>query len=87
MYKRVAGVVQAEVDGERVLLAPSSLGYFGLNAVGAHVWDLLEQGPQGVSDLVSALVAEYDVDDATCHADVTQFLVTASDAAVIETTD
>lgn len=87
MYKRVAGVVEAEVDGERVLLAPSSLAYFGLNAVGARVWDLVGERPQSLADLVATLTLEYDVDEATCRTDVSQFLATAADAVVIELVD
>lgn len=84
MIKRVEGVVEADIDGERVLLAPASLGYFGLNAVGARVWDLVGQEGTSVTELISQLTSEFDVDLTTCEADVQTFLRAATQAGAIQ---
>ena len=84
MINRVAGVVEAEIDGERVLLTPKTLAYFALNGVGAQVWDLI--GVQGATEesLVTDLLAEFDVDEATCRGGVTEFLSAAAEVGVLE---
>lgn len=48
-------------------------GIISLNDSGAMLWKTLEQGGDK-SALVSALTAEYNVDEATAAADVEEFL-------------
>lgn len=83
MISRVDGVVEAEIDGERVLLAPSSLTYFGLNYVGSRVWDLVGDEGKDRAELITELCAEFDIDLRTCELDVTDFLLAAEQAEVI----
>jgi hypothetical protein len=83
MISRADGVVEAEIDGERVLLAPSSLTYFGLNYVGARVWDLVGEAGKDRSELITELCSEFDIDLRTCELDVTDFLLAAEKAEVI----
>ncbi len=63
------GVVFREIEGETVLLNLESGQYFGLNAVGTRIWQLLgELGrPRPVVD---ALLDEFDVPPATLESDV-----------------
>lgn len=44
-----------------------------LNDTGKFLWERLETGAE-VEELVSALLAEYDVDEATAHAGVERFV-------------
>lgn len=83
MITRVPGVIEADIDGERVLLAPSSLTYFGLNGVGTRVWDHI--GESGIDEhaLITSLLEEFDVDEGTCRTDVHEFLLAAESAEVI----
>lgn len=69
---RTAGVVEAQFDDVRVLLN-DDLEYLGLDEVGQRIWDLLAQ-PSSLDALVAQLTDEYDVDEATCRADVGRFL-------------
>ena len=39
---RTQGSIEAEVDGERILLSPKDFSYFGLTGTGAPVWDLID---------------------------------------------
>lgn len=86
MITRVDGVVEADIDGERVLLAPSSLTYFGLNPVGARVWDLV--GSDGIvkESLLDQLLSEFDVDAETCRTDVDDFITAATKAGTVQET-
>ena len=72
-YRTDPAVASSEVDGEITLLDPRSGLYFGLEDVGAEVWRLLAE-PRSVAELCDALLAEYDVSQGECEADVSGLL-------------
>ena len=56
--RRVVGAVEAEVDGELVLLSPADFGYFGAEGSGAEIWALVDgEHSVDVVDFVTALAA------------------------------
>ena len=67
------GQVSANMGGEEVILDLSAGIYYGLDAVGASVWALLEK-PCTVASLQEAILAEYDVDPAQCLHDLQALL-------------
>jgi hypothetical protein len=67
--RRVEDVMTAPADDELVLLRAETNEYFGLDAVGARIWELLAT-PSSVDGMVPSLVTEFDVDAETCRADV-----------------
>jgi hypothetical protein len=84
VIKRTTDVVEADIDGERLLLAPSTFAYFGLNDVGARVWDLIGVHGKELDDILDALIAEFDVDRETCRRDVEEFLQAAVQAGTVQ---
>jgi hypothetical protein len=70
---RITGVLEAEVDGDRVLMHPDDFSYFGLSETGSAVW-LLVDGTRSVDDIVASLSEEYDAGPDTIRADVLAFL-------------
>ena len=66
-------VLTQEVSGEMVLMDLSSEQYFGLDAVGARVWNLLEQGT-APADLLSILLREYEVEQLQLESDIEELL-------------
>lgn len=66
-------VVFRELDGQSVVLNLSSGRYFGLNAVGTRVWQLIAQGA-GVDSVIRTVTAEYEADAATIERDVLALL-------------
>ena len=84
MIKHADGVVEADIDGDRVLLAPSSLTYFGLNPVGARVWDLVGSDGSTKESVLQTLTTEFEVDLTTCTKDVEEFLEAATQAGTLE---
>ena len=72
-------VLEAEVDGQRVLMSPKDYAYFGLVDTGALVWDRID-GQKSIDELVAALAAEFDTDPVQVRSDVDEF-VSALDAA------
>lgn len=57
------------LDGEAVLLDLESGTYFGLNGVGARVWQLLEAGST-FDATIDAIEREFDAPRATVERDV-----------------
>ncbi|MEA2437069.1 MAG: hypothetical protein QOF65_1625 [Thermoleophilaceae bacterium] len=70
---RTGDPLAAPVDDELVMLDPRKGRYFGLNPIGARIWELIEE-PRSVESLCARLQAEFDVPDETCRADVLAFL-------------
>lgn len=67
-----------EIAGERFLVPVGktiydSNGLFSLTEVGAFIWDLLPS-VENADQIITAVLNEYDVDEATATADVTAFL-------------
>ena len=71
--------LEAEVDGQRVLMSPKDYAYFGLVDTGALVWDRIADRTS-LDDLVRTLAAEFDTDPEQVRTDVDEF-VSALDAA------
>ncbi len=61
------------IDGEAVVLDPRTDRYLSLNRSGTLMWERLISGTTH-DELVIALLAAFDVDEATAKADVDAFL-------------
>jgi hypothetical protein len=77
-------VLEAEVDGERVVMSGRSYTYFGLVGTGLAVWQRID-GTANVDDIVAALAEEYDADRSQIDADVVEFVSALEAAQLIET--
>lgn len=65
--------LSCDLQGEAVVLNIHSGIYFGLNALGARIWGLIQK-PANVSLVRDALLKEYSVDAMQCEADLVSFL-------------
>jgi len=65
--------VSTEVEGEAVILNLADGVYYGLDGVGARVWELLRE-PRSVAGLAEAVAAEFDVDRETAERDLLALL-------------
>lgn len=66
---RARDVLASPVDDELVMMNIEQGAYLSLDRVGADIWERLVE-PQTVADLCAQLMQQYDVDQATCEADV-----------------
>jgi hypothetical protein len=73
VYHRAVDLLEADINDEMVGLDPSRGSCFGLNTVAKDVWRRLEQ-PQTFDQLRSGLLAEYDVSEEQCTAELQEFL-------------
>ena len=77
------GQVSSTVEGEAVILNVETGIYYGLNPVGAWVWEAL-QTPTTVAQLLDGLVAEFDVDEDQGENDLMALLDDLAGASLIE---
>lgn len=78
--------VSADLSGEAVVLHLDRGVYYGLNSVGARIWQLV-QSPITVDGIVRTLLAEYEVERERCEADVQDLLARLSEAGLVEVHD
>ncbi len=76
--------VSCDLSGEAVVLDLKAGMYYGLNTVGAFVWNLISDKPIFVRDIQKAVLKEYDVDTESCEKDILQVLNQLADARLIE---
>jgi hypothetical protein len=65
--------VSCDVGGEAAILNMKNGVYYGLDPVGAQVWNLL-QTPRRVVELHQAMLREYDVEPTRCERDLIELL-------------
>lgn len=63
-------VVVREVSGELVLLDLNSGQYFGLDVVGARIWELLSDAPRNLNEICDQIESEFDAPRERIEADL-----------------
>ena len=86
LVRRAADQIACDMGGEIVILDLKSGTYYGLDVVGARIWTLIEQ-PASITSIRDAIVADYDIDGATCERDIFVFLKQMRDAGLVEITN
>ena len=76
-------VLAQELAGETVLLDLASESYFGLDAVGTRIWQLLGEGAQK-EQVVDILFEEYEVEREVLERDVADLLRRLAEAGLID---
>ncbi|MBQ8850716.1 MAG: PqqD family protein [Clostridia bacterium] len=82
------GFVVRSIAGESVVVALGEAsknfnGIIKLNDTGRFLWDKLAEGCEK-EELVSAILAEYDIDRATAESDIDRFTETLKGANILE---
>jgi hypothetical protein len=75
--------VSSELADEVVILHLANGVYYGLNPLGARIWQLVQQ-PRRVSDVRDHILAEYAVERERCERDVLALLQDLQAAGLIE---
>ena len=83
---RADGILASEADSEILMLDIENGLYYGLADVAADIWELLED-PKTGQELIDALCKIYDVDEDTCKAQTTEFLVSLKEHSIITDQD
>ena len=75
--------VSSDLAGETVILDLKSGVYYGLNSVGASIWNLIQE-PKTVNEVREALLAKYKVEPEQCDRDLLALLEQLEAEGLIE---
>jgi hypothetical protein len=78
--------VSSELGEEAVILNIKTGIYFGLNGVGARVWNLIQK-PMAIAKIIETLLEEYDVEERQCEMEVVELVKDLIDAELVEIND
>ena len=73
VVSRSADHVSSDLGGEEVILNLENGVYYGLDPVGAHVWNSMEE-PQSIAALRDAVVEVFDTTPEECGPDLLRLL-------------
>ena len=77
--------VSSELGGETVILDLNKSVYHGLDATGAYIWNLIQQG-KSVQQIRDSMLEEFDVEAERCEADLLALLQELAESGLIEVT-
>ena len=83
MVKQSAEQISCNLNGEIAILNLKTALYFGLDEVGACIWEAMDE-PRKVSELCERVLGRFDVGEEQCRADVLVFLRRLNEAGLIE---
>ena len=78
--------VSSDLDGEVAILDLGAGMYYGLDEVGARIWELVQE-PRLVEEIQAVILDEYEVDPATGKRDVLALLQQLADKDLVEVKD
>ncbi len=73
-------------EGETAILDLRSGTYYGLDAVGARIWNLIQE-PKTIGEIRNVLASEYDVEPKRCERDLLALLQRLADEGLVEVRD
>jgi coenzyme PQQ synthesis protein D (PqqD) len=75
--------VSCDLSGQAAILNLESGLYYGLEGVGARIWDLIQE-PRTVRQLRDLLTKEYDVEPERCERDLLSLLARLATVGLVE---
>ena len=78
--------VSSDLGGEVAILDLGAGVYYGLDEVGARIWELIQK-PRAVEEVQDVILNEYDVDPAGGKRDVVSLLQELADKGLVEVRD
>ena len=82
--KRNPELLAVDMDGETVMMDMESGNYFGVNAVGSHIWEALET-ESSVENLVETVTGHFEINDGdSVQGDILEFLSDMVEQKLVE---
>ena len=81
--KQSEGQMAADLGGEFAILNLKTGIYYGLDAVSARIWSLVNEN-RSVKEIRDVILAEYDVDGLRCESDLLRLLTELAGNGLIE---
>ncbi|UKS24926.1 lasso peptide biosynthesis PqqD family chaperone [Paenibacillus sp. HWE-109] len=83
VFVQSQGNIVSDMGGEKVMLSIHNGKYYNLGEIGGRIWELLAE-PSEVAQIVSLLMAEYEVEQQECEQEVITFIERLSKEGLIE---
>jgi hypothetical protein len=83
VVKQAGHQLSCKLDNEVAILNMKTTLYFGLDEVGAFIWQSI-QNPLSVGEICRAVIDRYEVDATQCRIDVLGFLNKLEEVSLIE---
>ena len=77
------GNIESNMGGDKVMMNINNGKYYNLGSIGGRIWELVKN-PITVQQVVSELIAEYDVGQVECEQQVLSFLDHLYDEGLID---
>ena len=77
--------VSRDMAGEAAILNLTSGVYYGLNPIGARIWNLIQE-PKTLGEINETILREYEVNTDRCEADVRALLSQLAEQGLVEIT-
>ena len=71
--KRAGEQVSCDLPGEVIILGLKSGAYYGLDGIGALVWNLIEE-PKTFEEICSSVMVKYNIESEHCENDLITLL-------------
>jgi hypothetical protein len=81
-----SGNISCQLEEDLVILHLGEGMYYGLNSVGARIWELIQE-PRTVNAVRAQLLEEYDVEPDECTRELGAILVEMADKGLVEVRD
>lgn len=78
--------ISSDLAGEVVILNLQSGVYYGLDAIGARIWNLIHE-PVALQEILAVLLDEYEVERERCESDLLAMLEQLDAKGLIEISD
>jgi coenzyme PQQ synthesis protein D (PqqD) len=78
--------VSCDLDGEAAILNLKDGVYYGLDSVGATVWQCVQQ-PRRFAEIRDAILDEYEIDSQQCERDLGAVLSDLAACGLVDVTD
>ena len=75
--------VSCNLNGEIAILNLTSALYFGLDEIGACIWEAMAE-PRKVSELCERVLERFNVAEEQCQADVVEFVGKLDEAGLLD---
>lgn len=66
-------VLEADIDGEKVMMSIERGEYYGLDTIGSEIWAMFDK-PRSVAEVCAEMGGRYNVSPEDCERDVVAFL-------------
>lgn len=86
IVQRSTRQIACEFSGEVVLLHLDKARYFGLQGVGAAIWNSLVE-PRSIAEICDDIAGQFDVDPTVCRDHALKFLTSLQAVGLIEIVD